>query len=996
MALELGGPPSYHALGSREVVCHWLSHVKLSRIIVLVSIVLIIVPLITHYYLSKVESNVPNGDVHRTRSKLEAFEDFSTLKASDLKLRIEEMMRIKGSVSTELRDLEAKRQRLQLEVVGFTQRIDELKLELIHQQTELERLKISVEQAQVAQREALQRNTPDLALPQRLLPSSAPEQLTPPPPGEGLHCRMYNCFDYSRCSLTSGFPVFLYDPDHYPVIARGWEVEGFVKTTLKQTLGYNPHFTSDAKVACIYVVLVGEALAVPGGQNTQNSAKTLQESLLHNLPHWGGDGRNHVLLNFARSSSVHDSRDLSTGGRDVFASVDTGRAILVQSTFARSSFRPDFDIVAPPILGPPGGDVWQDCPSMLPARRRYLLSFQGEFRYSTDLVTTKEATVKSLAETVDNIDDEENKEDYKSDFRRKSSDSDNQEDVDRFIMEHLHGMAYGSTSDRFLFHFECSLSVAPNIEGTVRKLNTGRWPSDSGKVSDSWGEWALCGTESSRTNVLRDSTFALIMAPTNTSLVSTTVVQIRVYEALRAGAIPVLLGGDRLEMAYGEVVDWRRAALFLPKARITEMHFFLRSIPDSDLLSLRRQGRLVWERYCSSVQSVVDTVVAVLRDRLAIPPLPVQDEPSPSVFNSTFTPLKTEAVVSEAEPEESLGPIEPPYPSPRFKRNYTVFLTQGHEMWNDWGDPFRLYPQLPFDILLPSDAKFIGSGVGFRPIGRGSGGAGKEFSESLGGNNPREQFTIVMLTYEREQVLINSLSRLYGLPYLNKVVVVWNSPKPPLEDLRWPDIGVPVHVIKATRNSLNNRFLPYDAIETEAVLSVDDDTHLRHHEIVFGFRVWREQRDRIVGFPGRFHAWDLNYGGWLYNSNYSCELSMVLTGAAFFHKYYTYLYSYWLPQAVRDKVDEYMNCEDIAMNFLVSHVTRKPPVKVTSRWTFRCPGCPVSLSEDDTHFQERHKCIKFFTQVFGYTPLLNTQFRADSILFKTRIPHDKQKCFKFI
>jgi hypothetical protein len=33
----------------------------------------------------------------------------------------------------------------------------------------------------------------------------------------------------------------------------------------------------------------------------------------------------------------------------------------------------------------------------------------------------------------------------------------------------------------------------------------------------------------------------------------------------------------------------------------------------------------------------VDTVVAVLRDRLAIPPLPIQDEPSPSVFNSTFT-----------------------------------------------------------------------------------------------------------------------------------------------------------------------------------------------------------------------------------------------------------------------------------------------------------------------------------------------------------------------
>lgn len=100
-----------------------------------------------------------------------------------------------------------------------------------------------------------------------------------------------------------------------------------------------------------------------------------------------------------------------------------------------------------------------------------------------------------------------------------------------------------------------------------------------------------------------------------------------------------------------------------------------------------------------------------------------------------------------------------------------------------------------YAIFNPMFYFFIGSEVGFRPVGKGAGGAGKEFSESLGGNYPREQFTIVMLTYEREQVLINSLARLYGLPYLNKVLVVWNSPKPPVEDLKWPDIGVPIHVI---------------------------------------------------------------------------------------------------------------------------------------------------------------------------------------------------------
>jgi hypothetical protein len=177
--------------------------------------------------------------------------------------------------------------------------------------------------------------------------------------------------------------------------------------------------------------------------------------------------------------------------------------------------------------------------------------------------------VKGLAETIGNMDDADlnvHREDYVSESKIKTGSSGTQDDIDNFIVEHLHGMAYGSTSDQFLFHFECSVLVSsPNTEETAKKLKTGGWLPSLRKVSDLWGEWALCGTESSRTNVLRDSTFALVLAPTNVSLVSTTVVQIRVYEAIRAGAIPVLLGGDQLEMAYGEVVDWHKAALFLPK-----------------------------------------------------------------------------------------------------------------------------------------------------------------------------------------------------------------------------------------------------------------------------------------------------------------------------------------------------------------------------------------------------------------------------------------------
>ena len=53
---------------------------------------------------------------------------------------------------------------------------------------------------------------------------------------------------------------------------------------------------------------------------------------------------------------------------------------------------------------------------------------------------------------------------------------------------------------------------------------------------------------------------------------------------------------------------------------------------------------------------------------------------------------------------------------------------------------------------------------------------------------------VVMLTFEREAVLVNALARLKNLPHLNKVIVVWNSPNPPADDLHWPDIKVPIHV----------------------------------------------------------------------------------------------------------------------------------------------------------------------------------------------------------
>lgn len=68
----------------------------------------------------------------------------------------------------------------------------------MRQQTNLNQLKISVEQAEMAMHEALQQNTPDLALPQRLVPNELPSKLPAIPKNQSRNCRMFTCFDHSR------------------------------------------------------------------------------------------------------------------------------------------------------------------------------------------------------------------------------------------------------------------------------------------------------------------------------------------------------------------------------------------------------------------------------------------------------------------------------------------------------------------------------------------------------------------------------------------------------------------------------------------------------------------------------------------------------------------------------------------------------------------------------------------------------------------------------
>uniref|UniRef100_A0AAY5JVS6 Exostosin-2 n=1 Tax=Esox lucius TaxID=8010 RepID=A0AAY5JVS6_ESOLU len=257
-------------------------------------------------------------------------------------------------------------------------------------------------------------------------------------------------------------------------------------------------------------------------------------------------------------------------------------------------------------------------------------------------------------------------------------------------------------------------------------------------------------------------------------------------------------------------------------------------------------------------------------------------------------------------------------------------------------------------------------------------------------------FTAVVLTYDRIESLFRVITEISKVPSLAKLLVVWNNQnKSPPEESLWPKIAVPLKVVRTKENKLSNRFFPYDEIETEAVLAIDDDIiMLTSDELQFGYEVWREFPDRLVGYPGRLHLWDHEMGKWKYESEWTNEVSMVLTGAAFYHKYFNYLYTYKMPGDIKNWVDAHMNCEDIAMNFLVANITGKAPIKVTPRKKFKCPECTAidGLSLDQTHMVERSECINKFASVFGTMPLKVVEHRADPVLYKDDFP-EKLKSF---
>ncbi|NXX52064.1 EXT1C protein, partial [Scopus umbretta] len=312
------------------------------------------------------------------------------------------------------------------------------------------------------------------------------------------------------------------------------------------------------------------------------------------------------------------------------------------------------------------------------------------------------------------------------------------------------------------------------------------------------------------------------------------------------------------------------------------------------------------------------------------------------------------------------------------------------------------------------------------------------------GSSPSEKFTAFIRAVSQSGSLSQPILRLIqavsGSQYCAQILVLWSCEKPPPPSGKWPRTTVPLTIIQGRRR-LSDRFFPYAAIQTDAVLSLDEDTSLSTSEVDFAFVVWRSFPERIVGFPTQSHFWDAEQRRWGYTSKWTNELSIVLTAAAFYHRYpareglagrgarphpdpppcsfpryYHSLFTEYLPVGLRELVDGLAACEDILMNVLVAAVTKLPPIKVTQRKQHketvpqqvgckdgdvgtplageRSPSPPRSPpakvkgtagAAGGRRFSQQQDCLNQLVDWFGYMPLVSSQLRLDPVLFKDQV-----------
>ena len=101
------------------------------------------------------------------------------------------------------------------------------------------------------------------------------------------------------------------------------------------------------------------------------------------------------------------------------------------------------------------------------------------------------------------------------------------------------------------------------------------------------------------------------------------------------------------------------------------------------------------------------------------------------------------------------------------------------------------------------------------------------------------------------------------------------------------------------------------------------------------------------------------------------EYSIILTNAGFYHRKWNYILINQMPGGIKDVVKKWINCEDIAMNFLISsHCGEKGTIHVKpEKQPNHFSELTESLSGRRSRARQRDECVTYFVKHYTRDPL---------------------------
>lgn len=152
---------------------------------------------------------------------------------------------------------------------------------------------------------------------------------------------------------------------------------------------------------------------------------------------------------------------------------------------------------------------------------------------------------------------------------------------------------------------------------------------------------------------------------------------------------------------------------------------YIENLQFHTILRMRRQGHKFWHTYMSSNEMVFDTTMAVVRQRLGI---------EPPFFKDTHTQDATKQTESYFMP----------------MAEHKWHQSSNQEVYFRWNEIFHPWKRTPFPFYLGMEAPEL---VGF-PRSR---------------PEESEKFTIILLSYKREESVRELLAGLNGLEKMDRV-----------------------------------------------------------------------------------------------------------------------------------------------------------------------------------------------------------------------------------